>query len=244
MPNLGGGQNLTSLIKRGIVGGGYGPGSYYPWIYLQMAILIPIMRPICDKLRKWKSLVVFLLLSVVTEVVCSITHLPDSVYRLLCIRYIFLIWCGWLWVQEGIRFNAINIIASFVSLFAIVYFAYFNKGLEPWFYNTGWATHRWICYFWCSFLFAGLLYKFFFFFLNDKRVTKVIKMLASASYEIFLVQMAYYVIVPSSVCKICSSLNVSRMIYIALAYVVSISIGCGILEMRKVLTKNTKSCAL
>ena len=122
--------------------------------------------------------------------------MPDFVYRLLCIRYVFLIWCGWIWVKEGIKFTAINIITSIVSLFSIVYFAYFSQNLEPWFYNTGWTTHRWICYFWCSLLFVELLHKLFEWISNNERVTKVIKMLASASYEIFLVQMAYFALIP------------------------------------------------
>ena len=232
MPNWGG-QNLSSLVKRVIVGGGYGSGSYYPWIYLQMAILIPLMRPICDKLAKRKSLAVFLLLSIVMEIVCSITNLPDFVYRLLCIRYIFLIWVGWIWVKEGIRLNVLTISASLVSLIAIIYFAYFDQDLEPLFYNTGWATHRWICYFWVGFAFVGILHWMYTKISRKEWVNRTAKMLASASYEIFLVQMAYYALIPLHRLELIDNDLIQFAIWFSLAFVVSVTGGIAVYRLEK-----------
>lgn len=187
------------------------------------------MRPICDRLGKKKSLVVFSLLSVVMEVVCSITHLPDFVYRLLCIRYVFLIWCGWIWVKEGIRLNALTISASLVSLVAIIYFAYFGQDLEPLFYNTGWSTHRWICYFWVGYTFAGFLHWIYTKVSRNEWINRAVKMLASASYEIFLVQMAYYAIIPLKSLSFIGNQYLQFIIWFAMAFVLSI-VGGNVLN--------------
>ena len=221
----GGGKNVIQLLKQGAMSGGYGPGSYYPWVYLQMVIVIPLLRPICEKLGKWKSLLVFILLSVAMEIISSITNLPDFIYRLLCIRYIFLIWIGWIWVKEGIQFKAFNIAASLLSLCSLLYFAYFKNNLEPFFYNSGWTTHRWICYFWVGFAFTWLLYMIYQAINKNESVNKAIKTLATASWEIFLVQMAYYAVVLPKYFEFIGSQIIQFGLWFALAFVVSIPGG-------------------
>ena len=36
--------NATELVHSYLIGCGTGPGSYYPWIYLQIALLLPFIR--------------------------------------------------------------------------------------------------------------------------------------------------------------------------------------------------------
>lgn len=60
------------------------------------------------------------------------------------------------------------------------------------FYNTGWGTHRWICYFWVGFAFVGILRWLYRAVSKNEKANRIVKQLAAASYEIFLVQMAYY----------------------------------------------------
>lgn len=232
-----GGQNVSLLVKTGVVGGGYGPGSYYPWVYLQMAILIPLMRPICERLENRKSFLFFLLLSIAMEIICSITKLSNSVYRLLCFRYIFLIWLGWIWVKVGIKLNALTIAASFFSFAAIIYFAYFRVDFEPLFYNTGWKTHRWICYFWVSFAFIGILHWFYTKVFNNDSINKIVKAIASASFEIFLVQMAYYKLIPIHSLDFLQIKGLQFCIWILCAFVVSIMGGIGLYRFEKSMVK-------
>lgn len=211
--------------------GGYGPGSYYPWIYLQMAIFIPLLRPICERMGKWYSLLVFIAISVVLELFCSLINLPDYVYRLLCIRYVFLIWAGWIWVKEGVRLNMLAITASLLSLLAIIYFEYFENQLQPWFYNTGWATHRWLCYFWVSFGFVGLLYKMYGVIKKNAFLKKQVMIIASASYEIFLVQMTYYTLIQPKVFDFGWGSNLQYGLWILVAFFVSIAGGVKLRKM-------------
>lgn len=53
--------DFVQIAKSFIAAGGFGPGSYYPWIYLQMALALPIVVKIMSKcnalrinsLRRW-----------------------------------------------------------------------------------------------------------------------------------------------------------------------------------------------
>lgn len=181
-------DSIKAIIMVGVIGGGYGPGSYYPWIFIQMSIVIPILRPILDKLGKEKSFIVFIVLSEGIEIICSVIEMPDSIYRLLCLRYIMLIWFGWMWAKEGIKLNITTLLLSMMSLCAIVYLAYFNFTFEPWLYSTAWTTHRWPCYFWMSIMLVVILYQFYVFLIKNDCIIKATKILAAASYEIFLMQ--------------------------------------------------------
>lgn len=226
-----GNSGYRSLFFNILCRGGYGPGSYYPWIFIQMAILIPIMRSICDRLGKCKSLCFFLVISECIEIICSLISLPDNVYRLLCLRYIMLIWFGWIWAKEGIKLNVIIIVVSVLSLCTNVYLEYYNKSCEPWLYETGWATHRWPCYFWASFLFVGILYKAYKIAIKSNKIKKAIKELAAASYEIFLVQMAYYSLVRPNYLFFIKQTDVKMGLCLILAFIISIAGG---IIMRKI----------
>ena len=100
--------------------GGYGPGAYYPWIYLQLAVLLAIIKPYIEKGSKTLNLIVVLAICEGLEILSSIIGLSDWLYRLLVIRYFFLIYLGWLWVKEGIVINVKTISLSLLSMVAII----------------------------------------------------------------------------------------------------------------------------
>lgn len=189
-----GGLDLQIAVKQALTGGGYGPGSYYFWVYLQFAVLLPLIFPVVKKWPKRKLLIVFLICSFTCEVLCSILHPTEWLYRLLAIRYLFLIYLGYVWVSEGVQMNGKNIVLSLLSVVAIVLFAYIKLNLEPLFYDSGWTTHRWICYFYAAFLFT-----YFLRFVYDKvshwyTVDTVFSAMGKSSYEIYLVQMAVFTV--------------------------------------------------
>lgn len=174
-------------------GGGYGPGSYFPIVYVQIAMLLPCFRWVFNRLTIIQLTCLFLFLVEGLEVICSLVQLPDWLYRLLAIRYLLLIFLGWIWVKEGITLNKKKVFLSVLSALAIIYFeyvaVYFHIDNEPWFFKTAWTFHRWPCYFFCA---NGLVYVLY---LLWQRLYSVgwinycIKEFAKSSYEIFLVQM-------------------------------------------------------
>ncbi len=186
-----------SIVSEIIHEGGKGPGSYYPWIYLQMAILLPVFWPLFKKFSIGKLLFVFIITCFSFDILLSLTHFPDWIYRLTAIRYIFLIFLGAIWVKDGIILNYKTIIISIISIGLTLFFYYNTSNLEPWFYSTSWKTHRWPCYFYASSLLCWFLYLIYEKIKNIKWVDRLMILIANSSYEIFLVQMGVFVIIPS-----------------------------------------------
>lgn len=123
------------------------------------------------------------------EILLSLIGFPDGLYRLLPIRYFFLIYLGWIWAKEGIVINIKTILISLLSMLSIVYFEYYYTPKEPWFYGTSWKCHRWPCYFYVYSLFSGILYWIYNKAKKYKYFQTITRILAKCSYEIFLIQM-------------------------------------------------------
>lgn len=191
------GQNVPSSIKSFFLFGGGGPGSYYPWVYIQISIILPIVKRLMDKYDKSTNAIVYILICETIEIISSIINLPDSVHRILATRYLFLIYIGWIWVNEGIVINAKNILFSLISFLSIIYFEYFSVDDEIMFYNTTWKFHRWPCYYFVGIGGTALLYYAYMMLSNNKRIERIIKLIAKCSYEIFLIQMLVLPFYPS-----------------------------------------------
>lgn len=158
-----------------------------------MAVILAFVKPVFDKESKFKLAIVSIVVCESLEIISSLIGLPDSIHRLLALRYLFLIYLGWLWVKEGIVLNTKTLLLSMLSMGTIIYFEYFYIPCEPWFYDTVWRTHRWPCYFYVSILLCGILYWIYDKTKQSEIIVKTIKLLAKCSYEIFLIQM---VVVP------------------------------------------------
>lgn len=211
------------------IGGGQGPGAYYFWIYLQFAILLPLVYPLQAKLKKSSLLILFLFVSEGCEVLTSVIDIPEPVYRLLCLRYLFLIYLGYEWVRQGIVINWKTLLLSTISIVTIVYFTYLDGSLELVFFDTSWRYHRWICYFYVAYLFAYLISLLF------KVVSKVnwldsfFRKLGESSWEIYVVQMAVFVLFSKS---LLSFLPASIITIIWMFATIALSIIIGILYHR------------
>ena len=144
-----------------LVGGGYGPGSYFPWVYLQIAIILPLIHRFINKGSKFLNFILAIIICEGFEILQSIIDLPEDTHRLLAIRYFFLIYFGWLWVKEGIIINWKTTLLSLLSLFSIIYFEYFSVDDEPFFYQTAWSIHRWPCYYYVAIWGGYLLWSLF-----------------------------------------------------------------------------------
>ena len=174
--------------------GGKGPGSYYPWIYIQFALLLPLLRPLFRRLERMQLAILFLLLSVASEVACSLLQMPEWIYRLLFLRYIFLFYLGYEIVEKGIVMNIVTVFLSMVSLVALYFFEVKGVDWSPWFHHTdGWNAFHWICYFYMVYLLLYVLCKFFYWLPANSVVENVICKLGTHSYAIYLFQLFYFV---------------------------------------------------
>jgi len=94
-------EGIPALIKSG----GYGIGSYFPWVYIQYLLLMMFLCPIVKKIHDRRKLFLFfLIISITIELLCSLFKLDDGWYRILVLRYPFLIYLGLLLDEDGFYF--------------------------------------------------------------------------------------------------------------------------------------------
>ena len=199
--------------------GGYGPGSYYIWIYLQIAFLLVIIWPWLNRLTLKQSLYAFLIVSVGFEILFSAINCPEALYRLLCTRYLFLVPLALIWVRKGVVLNWKTILLSLLSISAVLFFVFTNFDLEPIFFNTKWKFHRWICYFYLPFLMTYVLYLVWIKIKSINWIDNLIKWAATRSYEIFLAQMAAIACIKTFIPSLTSN---GIVVYVILASVILI----------------------
>lgn len=126
-----------------------------------------------------------------------VSGIIEPLYRLLCFRYVFLVYLGFIWSQTMIskRLEKWQVIFAVVSLAALVNIHYVVKGsLNPIFHDTGWRDCHWICYYWAAFLLPWLLR--YLYNICHKRLKRFIEYTGRYSYEIFLTQMFVFTAYP------------------------------------------------
>ena len=132
--------------------GGSGSGTYYPWIYIQFAILLPIITPLFKRLNGIYLAIIFIGISELLEMLCCVMNMPQYLYRLLFFRYTFLIYLGYILVTKGYVMNAKTLLLSLLSALSILLFVYKRVDLAPFIYFAPkWRSCHWICYFYISF---------------------------------------------------------------------------------------------
>ena len=184
------------LLAQGMTDGGYGPGCYFPWIYIQMAVILYFARFLLDKGDIRIQCAIAILVCELFEIFSSYLGLSDKLYRLLAVRYFFLVFLAWSWVKYGIVINIWTVCLSLLSLASIVYFHYLSTNDEPFFFHTSWTCHRWPCYFYLSTLFCAFLYFIYKRTAHNMVVNRIVTLLSTCSYEIFLIQMIFILMCP------------------------------------------------
>ena len=189
----------VSLIDRlyiTIYWGGRGPGSYYPWIFIQFAILLPLLRPLFRSLNDKWLLGLFLGLSIGSEMLCNYLHVPAWVYRLLFFRYIFLIYLGYRLVVRGIVLNVVTITLSVISIVAVYLFEVKEVDWTPFFFDSReWPTCHWICYFYIAYPMLYFLCRFFYWLPPNIMIENFVCKMGEHSYAIYIFQLFYFFIV-------------------------------------------------
>lgn len=186
--------DLKSKLFHMLAYGGNGPGSYYIWVYLQIAILSPLLY---RWVRNKYAFVIFAGISIMLEVFCSLMEMPDEIYRLLCFRYVFLIYLGYLWVRnDGILLNRKTVSLSVISSVAIVILNYTHLNhpefnFEPLVFDTAWTTFHWFTYFLPWSLLAFIICKCYQW-EPECMVNQLVLLCGKRSYEIFLWQMLVF----------------------------------------------------
>ena len=171
-----------------------GPGSYYIFIYLEFAFVIPLLAPLFKKLSTKWLFVIFVILSQLVELICSITQCPDNIYRITFFRYIFLIFIGYLLATKGLEQNRMSILGGIISMAFLYLFAYTGIDMEPIFctHLSLWPLCHWVCYIYIAYFFLAFLKYTNTKISNYSTITYYIEKIGKFSYEIYLFQIFYY----------------------------------------------------
>lgn len=190
------GTSFCNILKR-IQNGGDGPGSYYIWVYIQLAFLCPLLTCVVkSKAAIW----IFFCVCILFEIFCSLVNLNEDIYRLLCIRYIFLIYLGYLWVKKGIVLTFKSGLLSVMSAVLILILCYTRQhhpefNYEPLVFDTSWTQFHWFTYFLPWSLLSFIICKCYQFRPNWL-INRFIILCGKRSYEIFLFQMLVFGLSP------------------------------------------------
>lgn len=212
--------NFGSVIR----GGGIGPGSYYPWLYLQVWLFLPFIIQITYNLSLKKSFLIFLFISVFIEISSNLINVADPIYRLLFYRYFFLLYLACITKKYKIKISRIVIILAIISFIYMFIEKYTKFNLEPIFRSgRGWDGHVWIGYFYTVFVFLVLKKMFNKEYFKESLLSKFFILLGKYSYEIFLCQMFVFSMYQFNFFLTTNNKYVNYLIFILVTTILSIA---------------------
>ena len=232
-------NSITTTFQHAITNGGFGPGTYYIWIYLQFALLLPLLKHIFT-LSSSGSVIFFLVISIILELISCYLTIPEAIYRYLFFRYFFLIYLGYSWSSKGIALNTKTICLSIISILAIVLFDYSSIDFSPFFYPSySWKVYHWVSYFYVASVFIFIIR----FLLKQvpHRLRVIIQILGKYSWEIFCCQMIVFSVFRPRMFNASNNIVVGGALYVLSTMLLSI-IPAFIIHLIR--TKNAKQKCL
>ena len=153
-------KNWNQISFWSLISGiqGRGPGSYYLWVYLQLWFLIPFLYWLFKRLKEYGFLIL-LLVCIALNYVCVRLGISESLYRLTCIRYLFLSVPAYMYLTKHKYNKTYNWLVTFGVILSLVFFFFLkNIDLSPFVLKLGWSTQQWPTYFWTLAVFSALLW--------------------------------------------------------------------------------------
>lgn len=192
---------LLFLFKDGIsfwelplqfLTGGWGPGSYFVPIIVQATLILPLIYLLVKKNLNIMTFVL-LVISLLLELICLWLDISEELYRILVVRYIFVLALGvWLTFNyKKINYKWLVPLAG-MSVIYITGVNYFDLWLimEP-----VWLSQHAPAYFY-TLLFTVVCLKAYKV-KGDHFISKTLIKTGKASYHIFLTQMVYFWVIPN-----------------------------------------------
>lgn len=176
------GTKLTSVIFD-ILCGGYGPGSYYTIIMIQIILIFQVIYDLVTKYRFGGLLLI--VIQFLFEIFVAVVNLSPFIYRLCCLRYLVFIVAGIWYVryEKSIKeyYKYYTIFSFLLGEIAIFYLNYSHVSLS-------------IFKQWTVTSLPTVFFSFFIFLILGKLkyYCNIIYVISNATYHIYLTQMIYY----------------------------------------------------
>lgn len=172
--------------------GGWGPGSYFPWLFIQCLLILPLLNSYMQRAGdKYRKTLIVLLACIMAESLCSAISIPSWVYRLLCVRYVFALYVGIAWAKNELAGRTVVLLCSVGGALYILLDRYLNHIFAPVIYPA-WESHHAFAYPYT--LVFMMVLKLLYGTVRKKIgfLCGAVTSLGVASYHIFLVQMLYF----------------------------------------------------
>lgn len=210
------------MIKRMLLLGGWGPGSYYVWEYLQIWILAPFLYMLLEKYENaGRGIILLLGICVLLNIGCSYFVHINRLYSILCIRHLFLAAIAYIWLNNDKYKSWALGVLGILSLIYLIYFR--NVNLEPFVYYGEWNGQNYPIYFW-SLIFIYMLLSVFRK-IKDVRTIRLIEWCGINSWSIFLCQMFVIGFIPLSRFSTITRMNnpiIIQLLYCTFVFFISI----------------------
>lgn len=180
--------SLAQFTKTALLWGGIGPGCYYPWIYVQFAVVMPVSAIVFRHVKGTRLLILFIIISTIIDILGTFL-VPMRLYRLLFLRYVFLFYLGYILANDGYRINAKTLTMALVSMAATLLLFYNEYDAHPFIICT------WICYVYIAFGFFPFLKWIYRYTYICPPIEKGLRWIGIHSYEVFLIQMLVFSII-------------------------------------------------
>lgn len=213
---------VWSEMPSVFIDGGYGPGSYFPWVYIQFYLISFAILPLMKNINDGRLTFLFVLLSMGIEILCSLIHIAEPIYRILVLRYLFLTYMAYLIGKYGLIMNKKRLFVGIISFSFIIVFCYLQLDLEPIFFNSKWRTDHGVIYPYLSFILFYAIYLIYSKWENST-FNKVMIRIGHASYGIFLIQLVWFYLSLHHVHHFDTILL--RVMYIALSMICCVYVG-------------------
>ena len=187
---------LSGIVREAVAlvkSGGYGPGAYYPWVYLQFAILLPLIAPVFKR-SPIVLCIAFIIVSQAIESACSYFGFPQLPYRLSFFRYTFLFYLGFLLAHKGFTLNLFTLSTACICLAVSAWLNYSGNDLSPFLYTFVNPLCHWFCYIYIAWLLLFILQYLYDITSSKSVITSFFITAGKYSYEIFLFQIVWFVV--------------------------------------------------
>lgn len=173
----------SSDVIQFFIRGGTGPGSYYYPIMIQFIFVFPVIYYMVKK-YDFYGVCLCVIFNAIYELLKTSYMMEDACYRVLIFRYIFIISCGcYLAIKKRkirTEWKIIVFISGFIFITMCRYGNYVPYTITKWI-GTSWLASMYV---------VPLI---FWVIRKDKLKCRIIEIIGKASYNIYLVQMVYFV---------------------------------------------------
>ena len=179
------GQLRISGVPLAYIKGGFGPGSYYVPLMIQLTLLVPILIEFVRRFPKG-TLFIVTVCSLGLEFFFWKIHLQNEIYRQLLIRYILPLTLG---VYAALYREKIRYIWILLAGCSLVYISGVEYLYWTSFAQVDWRSQNTLAFFYPFALFLLVIERMRF---REGLFSRLTVLVGKSSYHIYLIQMLYF----------------------------------------------------